>query len=200
MVDALRPCHNRECDVLKLLSDIEGFPTAKVYHVQKNNTGEPSGLKGKFAPGMILMSVLTGITPGFFTTANGIQLLNLADCFASLHNYIDTLPKEKWIDICQGDYHFMDPLGNSIEEQIPILKEKWPKISDALDTLYSFDPIKYSYYAIRDRATELNAVTALNGDFQPNNMMWNVNEDGNIANTCHAIYDFQLITHGKIAI
>lgn len=70
----------------------------KTIFAQKLNNNEPSGLKDKLAPGVIMMTLLDGITISLYSLQSftADQCLNIADDIAYLHDYIYSLDENEW--------------------------------------------------------------------------------------------------------
>uniref|UniRef100_A0A914E6V9 CHK kinase-like domain-containing protein n=1 Tax=Acrobeloides nanus TaxID=290746 RepID=A0A914E6V9_9BILA len=188
--------HNAECDFYDYFSEVPGFPVPKVYYAQKS-------VLEKNQLGVIFMEDLSEIskTMGFVKSLMVDQVKLLVEHLAAFHAFQICEEKPKW----EGKFNkcaFIDEkndIGKSAIEGLKVFKDGIfaKEIVKFYTVITDPDPPKYIVRGICDNLG-LPSVVCI-GDMHTNNILWQVNKNGEILDKVQAIIDFQVAFQGSPA-
>ncbi|CAD5220436.1 unnamed protein product [Bursaphelenchus okinawaensis] len=189
--DKVKAAHNIECDAIAFVSSCKDFPSPKVYYVEKSGQDMECGLQDKVSPGVIIMSALDGISLGGYVTVTKEQCLNFARDFATLHDFVATVPYNVWGGKFDNRIHWDPLMFENAKACLNIFVEEYPDVANICAKLKTVNWPKYVDYALHERPAELHAKTYVHGDVWANNIMYKKNSDGSVGDEVLAYIDYQ---------
>ncbi|CAD5227300.1 unnamed protein product [Bursaphelenchus xylophilus] len=184
--DLLFSCHNRECQLYALLSDLDVL-TPKLYGFKtvENRVKDT---------GYILMENFIGkaVVLGAMGHATSKQILNVASHLGKFRAEIEKLPKEEWSSLCDPFRLEIDLLTAMMGPNIAqLLEYDYDTFHPLVQKLKPFSCQPFYEYLLKGRAVELGVESLVHSDTHGGNLMFKTSPDGSISNELATFLDWQ---------